>query len=194
MMIRNFFYIIRSFFNRLRFGSFGFHSSIHKPLRINGGKNIFIGDGVSIHYQAWLGARNLTGNTPQLKIGDRTTIGDFAHIFSTKSISIGEDVLLANFVYITDNLHGYENPDLPVKNQPIVQKEDVVIGEGSWLGEHVCVIGASVGRHCVIGANAVVTHSIPDYCVAVGAPAKVIKRYDFESKEWRKTDTNGEYV
>ena len=63
---------------------------------------------------------------------------------------------------------------------------DVVIGEGSWLGEHVCVIGASIGKNCVIGANSVVTHDVPDYSIAVGVPAKVIKRYNFNSKQWEK--------
>ena len=59
-----------------------------------------------------------------------------------------------------------------------------MIGDDSWIGENVCIIGASIGRHCVIGANAVVTKEIPDYCVAVGNPARVIKRYDFEQKDW----------
>jgi len=179
---------------RFKFGYFGIQSSIHSPLRITGAKNIYIGKCVSIHYKVWLAARNHTGNVPTLKIGDRSTIGDFAHIFATKSIIIENDVLLANFVYIADNLHGYENPVLPIIKQPIVQKGEVNIGEGSWLGEHVCVIGASIGKHCVIGANSVVTHSIPDYCVAVGVPARIIKRFDFDSREWKKTQPNGDFI
>ena len=193
-MIRKILRIIRVFVNRFRFGSFGDGSSIRHPLRINGAKNIYIGNNVGIHKQVWLGARNRTGNTPLLKIGDGTNIGDFAHIFATKSIIIGNDVLLANFVYISDNLHGFENPEVPIIKQPIVQKDEVNIGDGSWLGEHVCVIGASVGKHCVIGANSVVTQNIPDYCIAVGAPARIIKRYDFEAKEWKKTLSNGEFI
>ena len=70
-----------------------------------------------------------------------------------------------------------------------MQKHDVEIGEGSWLGENVCVLGAIIGRHCVIGANSVVTKDIPDYSIAVGAPAKVIKRYDFTTNSWQKIDT-----
>ena len=67
-----------------------------------------------------------------------------------------------------------------------MQKKPVIIGEGSWIGENVCIIGASVGKHCVIGANAVVTKDIPDYCVAVGTPAKIIKKYDTKIKKWIK--------
>ena len=72
--------------------------------------------------------------------------------------------------------------------QPIIQNGTVEIGERSWLGENVCVLGAIIGKHCVIGANSVVTHDIPDYSVAVGAPAKVIRKYDFSSKEWIKVE------
>ena len=70
--------------------------------------------------------------------------------------------------------------------QGVTQKRDVVIGNGSWIGEHVCIIGASIGRHCVIGANSVVTRDIPDYSVAVGSPAIVIKKYDFKLNKWIK--------
>ena len=81
-------------------------------------------------------------------------------------------------------MHGYEDIETPIKKQPIVQKKEVYIGDGSWLGENVCVIGASIGKHCVIGANSVVTKDIPDYSIAVGSPAKVIKQFDFKENKW----------
>ena len=95
-------------------------------------------------------------------------------------------MLIADKVYISDNMHGYEDISLPITRQPIRQCAPVVIGKESWLGENVCVIGASIGKHCVIGANSVVTKSIPDYCIAVGAPARVIKRFDFSNSSWVK--------
>ena len=73
---------------------------------------------------------------------------------------------------------------LYIYKQGVGSLSPVVIGEGSWLGENVCVCGAKVGKHCVIGANSVVTTDIPDYCVAVGSPAKVVKRFDFDRSEW----------
>jgi acetyltransferase-like isoleucine patch superfamily enzyme len=79
-------------------------------------------------------------------------------------------------------------------DQPIQQIHEVEIGEGAWIGENVCIIGASVGKGCVIGANSVVTKNIPDYCVAVGAPAKIIKRYSFELNEWLKTAPDGSFI
>jgi acetyltransferase-like isoleucine patch superfamily enzyme len=121
-------------------------------------------------------------------IGDGSCIGNFNHIYATKSIVIGKNVLTADKVYISDNLHGYEDISLPILHQPIKQIGTVIIGDGSWLGENVCVIGAKIGVNCVIGANSVVTKDIPDYCVAVGSPAKIIKRYCFEKQEWLKVD------
>jgi acetyltransferase-like isoleucine patch superfamily enzyme len=73
-----------------------------------------------------------------------------------------------------------------------VQLKDVCIGDGTWLGENVCVIGCSIGRHCVIGANSVVTRDIPDHCVVVGSPARIVKRYSAEQRRWLRTDPDGE--
>lgn len=101
---------------------------------------------------------------------------------------------MADKVYIADNLHQFENVNLPVIEQPIKQTAEVFIGDGAWLGENVCVIGASVGKQAVVGANSVVMKDIPEYCVAVGAPAKIIKRYSFDKKEWLKTNENGEFI
>ena len=168
-------------------GEFGWHSCILKPLRIDGHKNIFIGDNVCIKYRTWLASTPITGEKiSRLIIEDGCVIGHFNHIYATKSIILHKDVLTADKVYISDNLHGYENLEIPIKNQPVLQNGTVEIGEGSWLGENVCVLGAKIGKHCIIGANSVVTKDIPDYSVAVGAPAKVIKRYNFENRKWEK--------
>ena len=105
-------------------------------------------------------------------------------IYCTSNITIEKDVLTADKVYISDNAHSYEDVNLPIWQQPIKQLKSVVIGEGSWIGENVCIIGASVGKHCVIGANAVVTKDIPDYSIAVGIPARVIKKYNSEKQIW----------
>lgn len=157
---------------------------IYSPLRMKGHENISLGDEVRIAKLSWIEAQPLTGEDCLLTIKSGTCLGHFNHIYCTHSITVEEDVLTADKVYISDNLHSYEDVDVPIIKQPIKQCKPVVIGEGSWLGEHVCVIGASIGKHCVIGANAVVTKDIPDYSVAVGAPARVIKRYDTDSSIW----------
>lgn len=180
--------ICHYFYYKYKLGGVTWSTFIDSPLEIYGGKNIFIGNRASIHYKTWLAAKPLTGEEKcRLVIKDGCTIGHFNHIYATKSIILQENVLTADKVYISDNLHGYEDINIPILKQPICQIGTVEIGEGSWLGENVCVIGANIGKHCVVGANSVVTKDIPDYCVAVGAPAMVIKRYNFEKEEWVKT-------
>ena len=95
-------------------------------------------------------------------------------------------MLTANNVYISDNIHGYEDITRPVIRQPVKYKRSVEIGSGAWIGENACIIGANVGKNSVIGANAIVTSDIPDYAIAVGIPAKVIKKYDLILKRWVK--------
>lgn len=171
------------------FKSFGKKSKIVSPLKIDGKKNITIGNHVYIHAGTWLASVPLTNTKqPLLSFGDGCIIGHFNHIYATNSIIIEKNVLTADKVFISDNLHTFEDVDTPIHKQPIKQKNPVRIGEDSWIGENVCIIGASIGKHCVIGANAVVTHNIPDYSVAVGIPAKVIKRYNFETAHWELTE------
>ena len=83
-------------------------------------------------------------------------------------------------MYITDQNHGYEDVSRPISQQSQPERA-VVIGDGSWLGYGTVVLpGVTIGKHVVIGANSVVTHNIPDYSVAVGSPARVVRRYDAE--------------
>lgn len=188
MLVHKFIAKLKSLFlYPFQFRQFGKKSRIDIPLRIDGKKYMEISNHVLIHSYTWLACQPLTDcDNPILRIGEGSTIGNFNHIYATQSILIENYVLTADKVYISDNLHGYVNPNIPIIQQPIKQIGKVRIGEGSWLGENVCVIGASIGRHCIIGANSVVTHEIPDYSVAVGAPARVIKQYNFETKQWEK--------
>ena len=93
------------------------------------------------------------------------------------SLDIGEKVLLSPNVYITDCNHEYRDINVPVIDQGIVQKgQKVSIGGGSYIGINAVIVGnIRIGSHCVVGANSVVTKDVPDYCVAVGSPARVIK-------------------
>ncbi|MES2016808.1 MAG: acyltransferase [Pseudomonadota bacterium] len=177
-----------------RFGAFGRRSRIVAPLGIEGIGNIRLGDDVYISHKVLLAAVPHTGAAQcSLEIGAGTSIGSFNHIYATERITIGKQVLTANNVYISDNVHGYQDIGLAIKLQPIVQRAPVEIGDGAWLGQNVCVIGASVGKHSVIGANAVVTRDIPDYAVAVGSPARIIRRYDAQTACWRATDEAGNF-
>ena len=132
--------------------------------------------------------RVYAGNSQSLvEFEDGTEIGEHSTISSCNRIIFGKDVLTGPHVFVSDHNHEYLDPSVPVSKQGVRCKpsDEVVIGEGSWLGTNVVVVGnVHIGKHCVIGANSVATKDIPDYSVAAGIPAKVIKRYDFEREEW----------
>jgi acetyltransferase-like isoleucine patch superfamily enzyme len=120
---------------------------------------------------------------PVVSIGDRCLIGRGSGIVGHFSIEIGNDVWTGHNVYITDQNHGYEDVERPISQQSQPERA-VKIGDGSWLGYGSVVLpGVTIGKHVVVGANSVVTHDIPDYSVAVGVPAKVIKR--FVDGQWK---------
>lgn len=120
-------------------------------------------------------------------LSDGVEIGNHSTISSVNEVVFEKYVLTGPHVFVSDHNHEYRNVKLPVDKQGIMSQMDskVIIGEGSWLGTNVVVVGnVCIGKHCVIGANSVVTKDIPDYSVAAGIPAKVIKKYDFEKEEW----------
>jgi acetyltransferase-like isoleucine patch superfamily enzyme len=188
------YYLFKYPFFKLQLGSIGTGSKLLQPI-ITGGKRIFIGKSVFIRKHTWLAAEQATGAKQcELRIGDGTYIGNFCHIYATSKIEIGSKVLIADRVYLSDNVHSYENIQIPVIDQPVKQLSHVILKDGCWLGENVCVIGASIGKNSIVGANSVVTKDIPDYCVAVGSPAKIIKRYNPSTSSWQKTNEEGEFI
>jgi acetyltransferase-like isoleucine patch superfamily enzyme len=192
---KTFYKIIIRYYNKMRFGHFGKNALIPISVKLDGSKRVFVGNNVIVSSYGWLAAVPHTGNKNcELTIGEGTYIGRFCHIYCTSKIAIGDKVLVADKVYISDNLHGYKDIERPILEQQVIQASEVSIGDGAWLGENVCVIGASVGKQSVIGANAVVTSNIPDYCVAIGIPARIVKRFNFDSKSWQKTNELGEFT
>ena len=166
------------------FGACGKHAFLYPAFRIDGAKNVHLGDASVFQKGAWLYCVPPEGGAARLAIGSGCVFGYNNHITAIEEVVIEDDVLTANNVYISDNLHSFEDIHTPIMHQPLRRKGPVVIGRGAWLGENVCIVGASVGRNSVVGANAVVTRDIPDYCVAVGSPARVIKRFDPATGAW----------
>jgi acetyltransferase-like isoleucine patch superfamily enzyme len=186
--------VFRLLFSR-SFGAWGRRTLIVAPIAIEGPAHIHLSDNVYVAAQTCLAAMPHTGAaTCRLEIGEGSRLGRFNHIYASRRVSIGRQVLTANGVYISDNVHGYRDIEKAVLHQPIVQLRDVVIDDGSWIGHNACIIGASIGKHCIIGANAVVTRDVPDYCVVVGAPAVIIKRYDPTRGHWLATGPTGAFL
>lgn len=162
----------------------GREAFLHRPFRFDGAEMIELGPGTVFQRGAWLYCSGVDGVPASIKIGEGCEFGYNNHISAVRDVQIGRKVLTANNVYISDNVHGYEDISRPVMDQPVRFKRAVVIGEGSWIGENASIIGACIGKNCVVGANAVVTQDVPNYSVAVGVPAVVIKQYDPQLGEW----------
>ncbi|MFM8266479.1 MAG: acyltransferase [Ilumatobacteraceae bacterium] len=175
-----------------RFGRFGTGSIIcFPPNTIFGERYIHIGEGTMIGPDVTLSAGMVPGqeclSDPVVRIGDRCLIGKGSGIVGHFSIEIGDDVWTGHHVYITDQNHGYEDVDRPISMQSQPERP-VSIGAGSWIGHGAVVLpGAQIGRHVVIGANSVVTGEIPDRSVAVGAPARVVRRW-VDGQGWQEVD------
>jgi acetyltransferase-like isoleucine patch superfamily enzyme len=175
-----------------RFGAFGEGSLIaFPPGAIFNERWIRIGSGTMIGPYTSLSAGMAPGqemvSDPVVSIGDRTLIGRGSHIVGHFCIEIGDDIQTGPYVYITDQNHVYSDPDVPIGAQWPVESS-VHIGSGSWLGTGVVVLpGSRIGRNVAVGAGSVVTGELPDHCVAVGSPAKVVKRYSPDDG-WCATD------
>ncbi len=143
--------------------------------------------GPYVSLSAGMAPGQLMVSDPVVSIGDRTLIGRGSHIVGHFCIEIGDDIQTGPYVYITDQNHVYSDPAVPIGAQWPVESS-VHVGSGSWLGTGVVVLpGSRIGRNVAVGAGSVVTGDIPDHCVAVGSPAKVVKQYSPDDG-WRAAD------
>lgn len=127
-----------------------------------------------------------------LKIGNKVQVNDYVHIGAVNKIIIGNNVLIASKVFISDHNHGIysgmsqSSPDMAPESRPI-QSLPIIIEDNVWLGEQVSVLpGVTIGKGSIIGANSVVSKDIPSNCIAVGIPAKVIKKFNYTTNKWEK--------
>ena len=133
------------------------------------------------------------GDQPVLRIGDRCVIGRGSHIVAHHSIVIGDDVFTGPHIYVTDQNHGYADPDVPIGRQ-WPSNTAVSIGTGSWLGAGVIVLpGACIGRNVVVAAGSVVRGQVPDRCVIAGVPARVVREYVTGNGWSRPAPTAGDH-
>jgi acetyltransferase-like isoleucine patch superfamily enzyme len=129
----------------------------------------------------------LPGSTPLLSIQDDVSLEQDVQIVCASKVIIRERVTIAPRCFITDVSHPYQDIEdhNPIRSRLSHSPRPVEIGEESFLGVGSVILpGVSLGRRCIVGANSVVTHSMPDYCVCAGAPARVIKNYDPLSNAW----------
>ena len=124
---------------------------------------------------------------PVIIIGDGTWIGKNCSIAAINKVEIGKNVLFAGHVHITDHSHGYELIDVPISKQRLITKGPVIIEDQCWLGFSSEILsGVHIGRPSIVAARAVVTKDVPPYSIVAGNPAKVVKKYNFETKKWER--------
>ena len=167
-----------------RFNVYGKRTWLEKPFILNGENKIQILDNVRIWKMARIEAIG-SDNSIKIKIGEKTVIHPFSHIAAAVSIEIGKKCLFASHVYITDHDHDSRDPRIPPIEKPTLICSPVKIGDGVWLGERVSILkGVNIGDGSIIGTGSVVTKNIPAMSIAVGAPAKVIKRWNEKEEMW----------
>lgn len=173
---------------RSSFKWIGSGSVIYRPLFINNPQFISIGNHVTIRGGARLEVvRNHKNITPSLVIGDNTNIEQNVHIVCHRRIQIGANVSITGNCSIVDVTHPYENVDdvLKIGARILDEESFVEIGDGSFIGFGSAILpNVRIGNYVIIGTHSVVMTDIPDYSVAVGTPARVIKRYDPVTKQW----------
>lgn len=165
---------------------------IRYPVYIRGRKYIELGNRIT----TGVGLRLDAFPEKQIKkscivIGDDVQINDYVHIAAISNVYIGNNVLIASKVFITDHNHGdygannnHDSPDIPPILRPL-RARPVIIEDNVWVGEFVSILpGVKIGRGSIIGAQSVVTKDIPPNVIAVGVPARVIKQYNHETGKW----------
>jgi acetyltransferase-like isoleucine patch superfamily enzyme len=169
---------------------------IRRPIYLRGRSFLEYGKGFTTGYNCRLEMFNTgIGEKKKLIIGENCKIGDSVHIAAGESVIIGDNCLFASKIYISDISHGdysntenSSNPNIPPDERPLYTNP-VIIGNNVWIGENVCILpGVKIGNGCIIGGNSVVNKSIPDNCIAVGGPAKVVKIYNRNKRIWERVN------
>jgi len=167
---------------------------IRLPFDIRNRHLISLGKGLTTGYGCRIEALPLSKTDKiVIQFGNDVQINDYVHITAMESVTIGNNVLIASKVYISDCSHGsyagnqYDSePDTAPSLRPLYSKS-VSIEDNVWIGEFVSILpGVTIGKGSIIGSMSVVTKPIPAYSIAVGAPAKVIKVFNFSNQRWEK--------
>lgn len=157
------------------FASFGSGSRIMLPFRAGNPQKVVVGRHVLIGPSSWFMVPRLDAPGPVIFLHDRVRMNQTS-ITAVQEVVIEEAVELARGVYISDHMHGFDDPDVPIRDQPLQRVAPVRIGRGAWLGQNVVVMpGVTIGAGAIVGANSVVTRDVPARTVAVGAPARVLR-------------------
>jgi lipopolysaccharide O-acetyltransferase len=166
---------------------------VRRPAFIRGKQWIKVGDGFTTGRALRMEAFPAdSSDRIRIEIGDHVQLNDYVHIAAVDYVYIGNDVLIASKVFISDHNHGsysgkeQDSPLVPPVAR-VLHSNPVVIEDNVWIGEFVSILpGVRIGEGSIIGTMSVVTRNIPPFCIAVGSPARVIKQFNFGSKCWER--------
>jgi acetyltransferase-like isoleucine patch superfamily enzyme len=185
-----FWYPVANIKNRFLFGAYGKDVYVEPGVVINRPRFVHVGNHVRIKRNTSINLHPKDKRSREilLFIGDNVIISESCFISACNRLVIEENVGISPNVMIIDNSRKPGDISLPSKEQK-VESGYVQIGADSWIAYGACVLpNVTIGKHCIIGALSVVNRDIPPYSVAVGSPAKVVKRYDFDRREWVKVN------
>jgi acetyltransferase-like isoleucine patch superfamily enzyme len=190
MKKKRFWYPVANIKNRFLFGAYGKDVYIEPGVVINRPRFVHVGNRVRIKRNTSINLhpKDKKSNEILLFIGDNVMISESCFISACNRIVIEENVGISPNVMIIDNSRKIGDISRPSKEQEL-KIGHVHIGADSWIAYGACVMpNVTIGKHCIIGALSVVNKDIPAYSVAVGAPARVVKRFDFDRREWVKSN------
>ena len=165
---------------------------IRFPIDIRGKKFIKVSKGFTTGVGCRIEAYP-ENNQQTLFFGENFQMNDYVHITAMEKVQIGNNVLFASKIYVSDCSHGsyagdqYDSSPDSIPHDRKLHSKPVIIEDNVWLGEFVSVLpGVTIGKGTIVGANSVVSKNLPPNVIAVGSPAKPIKKYNFETQRWEK--------
>jgi len=180
------FFVRTKFFNRRS-------RLIRFPITIRGRNYIDFGTNLTTGIGCRIEAFPYFSNGTIIEFGNNVEINDYVHITGVSKVIIGNDVLIASKVYISDSQHGnysgdsFQDSPFSTPNSRKLSYKPVIIEDNVWIGESVCILaGVRIGRGAVIGANSVVTKDVPECSIMAGNPAKIIKKYNIDTHKWER--------
>jgi len=190
-MIYKLFWVLRALFYKPIFRKFSFPSYIGKPIFLLDRNKISIGKRVRIYPMSRM---EVHGKDSEIIIEDNVGIGQNFHIISGGRLVIGTGTTIAPNVFINNMDNDYHEIGIPILAQKTIVKE-TRIGKNCFIGYGAAIqAGTILGEQCIIGAGSVVKGIFPDFCVIVGNPARIIKRYDSNSNYWKITNKEGNFI
>ncbi|PIF59338.1 acetyltransferase [Flavobacterium sp. 2] len=160
------------------------------PIYVRGKRGILGGENLTTGINLRIDIINAEKNECFLHIGKNVQINDYVHIGVAKGVTIGDNTLIASKVFISDHNHGsYKGEDQSKPEESpimrILDGKEIKIGSNVWIGEFVSILpGVTIGDGAIIGTMSVVTKDVPENSIAIGSPARVIKKYNKVSKKW----------